>query len=221
MITTAALLEGSSFESESAACNYDYTMRLLIVDDHPMTCAGLKSLLQACFPKTRIDTRHDASELDRGVDRWDYVFLDMHLPGVHFQSLLESIQGDLGRVILISANPEPEIVERAKARGVAGLLVKNADAQQILDGFRRIQSGERVFVETDLIGASEELRQSGLTERQQEVFEALVSGLSNKQIARKLGISEHTVKEHVAAVLAVFGVPNRMALLLKLRHNVV
>lgn len=221
MMNTVALLEGDSVESVAAVCNNDNKMRLLIVDDHPMTCAGLKSLLQAHFPDARVDARHDASGLENGLDRWDYVFLDMHLPGIHFQNLLENIPGDLGRVILISANPEPEIVERAKARGVAGLLVKNADIRQILDGFRRIQSGERIFVETDLIGLGDKPRPQGLTGRQQEVFEALVSGLSNKQIARKLNISEYTVKEHVAAVLAFYGVRNRMALLLKLRHDVV
>ncbi len=221
MMNTAALLEGDSFESVAAVCTSVMQMHLLIVDDHPMTCAGLKSLLQAHFPDAKVDARHDAAELESGLDRWDYVFLDMHLPGIHFQNLLENIPGDLGRVILISANPEPEIVERAKARGVAGLLVKNADVRQILDGFRRIQSGERVFVETDLIGASEKPRLQGLTGRQQEVFETLVGGLSNKQIARKLDISEYTVKEHVAAILAHFGVRNRMALLLKLRHDVV
>jgi two-component system nitrate/nitrite response regulator NarL len=199
----------------------DNNMRLLIVDDHPMTCAGLKSLLQAYFPDASIDAHHDTSALDRGLDRWDYVFLDMHLPGIHFQDLLESIQDGLRRVILISANPEPEIVEQAKARGAAGLLVKNADVQQIVEGFRRIRTGERVFVGLDGPAMANPARPAGLTERQQEVFDALIVGLSNKQIARKLNISEYTVKEHVAAILERFGVRNRMALLLKMRHPVV
>ncbi len=201
--------------------NNDAGMRLLIVDDHPMTCAGLKSLLEAYFPDARVETCHDASRIQGGLDGWDYVFLDMHIPGIDFQQILERIAHSLERVILISANPEPAIVERARARGAAGLLIKNADIQQVVDGFRRIRAGERVFFECGLPGAADTEPPVELTGRQREVFAALVGGLSNKQIARKLGISEHTVKEHVAAILSSFGVPNRMALLLKLRHEVI
>ncbi|MGH8505261.1 MAG: LuxR C-terminal-related transcriptional regulator [Stenotrophobium sp.] len=186
-------------------------MRLLIVDDHPMTCAGLKSLLQACYPEASIDARHDVHALERHAAQCDYIFLDMHLPGVRFVELLDTVHAHLRRVILISASPEPEIVEQARARGVLGLLLKNANAEKILDGFRRIQAGERVFEESgDLLGA----RQPALTARQQQVFDALLGGLSNKQIARKLDISEHTVKDHVAAILTLFGARNRLDLLL-------
>lgn len=195
-------------------------MRLLIVDDHPMTCAGLKSLLQVAYPDAHIETRHDAAAL-RGEIRaadWDFIFLDMHLPGVRFAELMKEIVPLLSQVILISANPEPELVEQAKARGVRGLLLKNADAAQILDGFRRIGEGEKVFADTrELVSVGASM--SELTERQQEVYVALLGGLSNKQIARKLGISEYTVKEHVTAVLARFGARNRLDLLLQKQRS--
>lgn len=188
-------------------------LRLLIVDDHPMTCAGLKSLLQSSWPQAQVEMRHTADDLAHAVRRCDWLFLDMHLPGVRFVDLLEELHEQMARVILISANPEPEIVEQARARGVRGLLLKNADAQQVLDGFRRIRTGERVFGESpSLIGRLPP--PAALTGRQQEIYQALVGGLSNKQIARKLDISEYTVKEHVTAVLAHFGVRNRLELLL-------
>ncbi|PTU33211.1 hypothetical protein CJD38_03670 [Stenotrophobium rhamnosiphilum] len=186
-------------------------MRLLIVDDHPMTCAGLKSLLQACYPNALINAQHDTLALEQNAAQCDYVFLDMHLPGVRFVELLDTLHIHLRHVILISASPEPEIVEQARARGVLGLLLKNANAEKILDGFSRIQAGERVFEESsELLGT----RQPTLTARQQQVFDALVGGLSNKQIARKLDISEHTVKDHVAAILTLYGARNRLELLL-------
>lgn len=186
-------------------------MRLLIVDDHPMTCAGLKSLLQAFYPDATISTQYDTEALEQTAAQFDFIFLDMHLPNVHFVYLLDVLQANLRHVILISASPEPEIVEQARARGVLGLLLKNANAEKILDGFQRIQSGERVFEEAvDLVSG----RQPTLTTRQQQVFDALLGGLSNKQIARKLEISEHTVKDHVAAILPLFGARNRLELLL-------
>ena len=190
-------------------------MRLLIVDDHPMTCEGLKTLLQAYYPEARIDAHHGVEALLKTPERWQYIFLDMHLPGVRFAQLLEELRQNLSRVILISASPEPEIVEQARARGVRGLLLKNADVSQILDGFKRIQAGEKVFIEQAGITGGAQPPSEPMTGRQQEVYDALLGGLSNKQIARKLDISEYTVKDHVTAILTLFGVRNRMELLLQ------
>lgn len=193
-------------------------MRLLIIDDHPMTCAGLKSLLQAYYPDAEIEARHLPPSPAELSQRWDHIFLDMHLPGFSFRELLDLLAGQLSRVILISAAPEPEAVELARGRGVRGLLPKNADVEHILDGFRRIRSGDPGFIDpTDLTGGRK-LSPSPLTERQRDVFDALLGGLSNKQIARSLGISEHTVKDHVTAILTIFGVRNRLELVLQQRQ---
>ncbi|PPE73411.1 hypothetical protein C3942_14185 [Solimonas fluminis] len=189
-------------------------MQLLIVDDHPMTCAGLRSLLQVCYPQARIDTRHQL-DAEASAGRWDYLFLDMHLPGLRFEDALERLAPRLSRVILISAAPEPEAVDLARRRGVCGLLLKNADIDHLLDGFRRIQAGEKVFVDAEEMIGLRAPPQETLTERQRHIYEALLGGFSNKQIARTLGISEYTVKEHVTAILTVFGVRNRLELVLR------
>lgn len=189
-------------------------MRLLIVDDHPMTCAGLRSLLQACYPQARIDTLHHL-EGEALQGRWDYLFLDMHLPGLRFDEALERLAARLAKVILISAAPEPEAVDLARRRGVCGLLLKNADVDHLLEGFRRIQAGEKVFVDADEMIGLRAPPQEALTERQRHVYEALLGGFSNKQIARTLSISEYTVKEHVTAILTIFGVRNRLELVLR------
>jgi len=189
-------------------------MQLLIVDDHPMTCAGLRSLLQVCYPQARIDTLHQL-DTEASDGRWDYLFLDMHLPGLRFEDALERLAPRLSRVILISAAPEPEAVDLARRRGVCGLLLKNADIDHLLEGFRRIQAGEKVFVDAEEMIGLRAPPQERLTERQRHIYEALLGGFSNKQIARTLGISEYTVKEHVTAILTVFGVRNRLELVLR------
>lgn len=187
-------------------------MRLLIIDDHPMTCAGLKSLLQACYPGVQIEARHTSAGLADLAKLADYIFLDMHLPDAGFLSMLETLAAYMSRVILISAAPEAGAVAQARSRGARGLLLKNADVSHVLDGFKRIQAGEHVF---DDIENDSDWNASLLTERQRSVFDALLVGLSNKQIARSLGISEYTVKEHVTAILAIFGVRNRLELVLR------
>lgn len=186
-------------------------MKLLIVDDHPMTCAGLQGLLGACYPDAGILTRHQGRGVAELARRCDYIFLDMHLPDIGFNDMLDQLSPWISRVILISAAPEPAAVAAARQRGVHGLLLKNADVDHVLEGFRRIQLGEYVF---DACGVGQDRPAPELTGRQREVFDALLGGLSNKQIARELGISEHTVKEHVTAILAIFGVKNRLELVL-------
>lgn len=191
-------------------------MRLLIIDDHPMTCAGLKSLLQACYPSAFIEARHNTTGLGELARQADFIFLDMHLPDLGFLQVLDVLAGHMPRVILISAAPEPGAVLQARSRGARGLLLKNADVSHILDGFTRIQAGELVF---DDVALESQDCIDMLTERQRSVFDALLAGLSNKQIARLLDISEYTVKEHVTAILAIFGVKNRLELVLRQQIN--
>lgn len=194
-------------------------MRLLIIDDHPMTCAGLKSLLQGHYPDATVETLHAFDAAIATDSGWDYLFLDMHLPGQPFPELLAALAEQLSRVILISAYPEPAAVALARQRGVRGLLPKNIDIDHIIDGFQRIRFGESAFLDSNGM-AWPETGAPSLTGRQNEILEALLAGLSNKQIARRHNISEYTVKEHVTAILSAYGVRNRLELLLQQRPPV-
>ncbi len=192
-------------------------MRLLIIDDHPMTCAGLKSLLQGHYPEAHIGTLHAFENSVAAREDWDFLFLDMHLPGQAFHELLIALKAQLHKIILISAYPEPASVELARQRGVLGLLPKNIDIEHILSGFQRIREGESIFLDSSGMPLPNTSQKAILTGRQNDILEALLAGLSNKQIARKLNISEYTVKEHVTAILAAYGVRNRLELLLQHR----
>lgn len=189
-------------------------MKLLIVDDHPMATIGLKSMLGARRDKWQLESASDVSALRQGQWPWDLVLLDMHLPGENFADLLVEFAQRVNKIILISASPEPELVERARARGARGLLLKTTSAEALLADLDRIVAGERVFNDTAGLYGSRPAA-ANLSPRQREVYEALRGGLSNKQIARKLDISEHTVKEHVAAVLATMGARSRLELVLQ------
>lgn len=196
-------------------------MRLLIIDDHPMTCAGLKSLLQGHYPEAQIETLHTFEDSVATREDWDFLFLDMHLPGLDFHELLAALKAHLHKIILISAYPEPASVDLARQRGVLGLLPKNIDIEHILGGFQRIREGESIFLDSSGMQLPADSQKPGLTMRQNDILAALLAGLSNKQIARKLNISEYTVKEHVTAILAAYGVRNRLELLLQHRPPVI
>lgn len=197
-------------------------MRLLIIDDHPMTAAGLASLLQGHYPEADIRTSPGLPEQSGALDGCDYIFLDMHLPGLPFRQLLEHLRGQEHKIILISAFPEQDAVDMARQRGVRGLLPKNVDIARIVDGFGEIRRGADVFLDAQGHTQNMEARSHVvLTQRQQEIFAVLLDGLSNKQIARKLDISEYTVKEHVTAILNIHGARNRLELILQYRPPVV
>jgi DNA-binding NarL/FixJ family response regulator len=186
-------------------------MKLLIVEDHPMVSAGLKSMLESHYPQAHIIVHNTFSQDDILATDSDFIFLDMHLPQHTFSEMLDALNAHVQHIILISAYPEPHLVELARQRGVRGLFHKTNDTSLIIETFQRIQNGENVFMDEDGTDGAK----IKLTNRQIVIIEDVLKGLSNKQIARKFNISENTVKEHVSAILIAYGARNRLDLLLK------
>jgi DNA-binding NarL/FixJ family response regulator len=185
-------------------------MKLLIIDDHPMVSAGLKSMLEVHYPSAYIAVHNKFSKTDIIATNWDYIFLDMHIPEYSFSEILDALLEQVKQIILISAYPEQHLIEIARKYGVRGFLHKNSNIEKIIETFQRIQTGECVFMDADGV----DFIRIKLTNRQVVIIEDVLKGLSNKQIARKFNISENTVKEHVSAILVAYGVGNRLDLLL-------
>lgn len=200
-------------------------MKILIIDDHPLTCAGLASLLASSYGDAMIDKVHTAQAARAalaGGAGYDWLFLDIHLPDDPECRLFGWLRETswIGKVILISAEVDAGTVRDALAAGARGFIAKSADPDMVLEGFDTIRQG-RVFLPPQLArldshaGADEVLRKP-LTPRQQEVLGYLLQGSANKVIARELDLTLHTVKEYVSAIFKIYGVSNRLELLLKL-----
>lgn len=196
-------------------------MHILIVDDHPLTCAGLASLLGTEYPAAQVSTVHTAQEartLLLGGDVIDWLFLDIRLPddpeGRLFEWVCETAW--ITRTILVSAQDEREFLEHALAAGVRGFIPKSADPEVVLQGFDAIRQG-RVFLPKQLAHPQDSGSDSRklLSPRQQEVLGYLLQGSANKVIARDLGLTINTVKEYVSIIFRVYGVSNRLELVLK------
>ena len=156
----------------------------------------------------------EALELVRRVHP-DVVLMDLQMPGVDGVTATRTIvaEGIGADVLVLTSFSDGERILAALDAGAVGYLLKDADPDQVLDGIRAVVRGESPLHPR----AARELLESRssapppiqLTPREAEVLGLVRGGLANKQIARRLGISERSVKAHLTSVFARIGVADR------------
>ena len=197
----------------------DVTIRVVLVDDHSVVRTGLAQLLGGAGDIEVVGQAGDGREAIEVVreTRPDVVVMDLQMPGMDGVEATRQILGQgLGAevVVLTSFSDSSRIVAALDA-GAVGYLLKDADPEDVLDGVRAVSRGESPIdpkVARRLLSARSETSTSGdvqLTKREAEVLGLVRDGLANKQIARRLGISERTVKAHLTSVFQRIGVADR------------
>ncbi|RYF53125.1 MAG: response regulator transcription factor [Comamonadaceae bacterium] len=194
------------------------TARLLLVDDHNLFRTGLRLIVQDHAGVGEIAEAGSIAEACalQAVDT-DLVLLDIQLPGMNGLDGLRPLRQACprARIVLVSASVAPDAIHEARARGADGFLFKSASAQDILDAITCALAGQPCFPTHNRHGAAARAPDApSLTARQLEVLALLCTGKPNKVIARDLGLSENTVRVHVAAIFAQLGVNSRSAALL-------
>jgi DNA-binding NarL/FixJ family response regulator len=182
--------------------------------------AGLRQILAG----TEFVVAAEASDGDEAIakverESFDLVVLDVRMPKVDGLRCLEEIhqRRPKQRVVMFSSHDHPTFTARAKALGARGFLLKSATPRELLVSLQRIAAGEVLWPRGDARRTTAELLdepamlelEAPLTRREGEVLEQLARGLTNKEIAKALGISYETVKEHVQHVLRKLGVSDR------------
>ena len=196
------------------------SIRLLIVDDHAVVRAGLRSMVQGTDVEVAAEAANGAEALQMAIEvRPDLVLLDVRMPESDGIACLGRIRAELPDlpVLMFSAYDNPTYVARAVALGAAGYLVKTATKEELLSAIRTTAAGESIWTREELrrvTGALSTPRvavdlEVPLTRRESEVLKQLALGLSNKEIAQALSISYETVKEHVQHILRKVGVSDR------------
>ncbi len=190
-------------------------LRILIVADDPLSRAGLAAVLAdlpGCIVVGQIGTNADLpTEVE--VYRPDVILWDLGWePDTTLERLAELSEFDMPLAVLL---PDETSATEVLAAGVAGLLFRNAGPDQLLAALQAVSQG-LVVLEPELIAGLRPERPpevdafiEELTPRELEVLQLLAEGLPNKAIARQLGISEHTVKFHVNAILGKLGAQSR------------
>ncbi len=205
-------------------------MRILIADDHPLFRAALRQAVEVSFNDARIQEADSLTSLERlGDDQvpFDLILLDLHMPGTHGFSGLIYLRELYRRVplVVISANEELEVIQRALQFGADGFIPKSASVEAMTQAVLKVMDGERWVPEKARRPLPPEMedfsamreRITSLTPQQFRVMGMLMEGLQNKVIAYQLEVSEATVKAHMTAIFRKLGVRNRTQAVLALK----
>jgi DNA-binding NarL/FixJ family response regulator len=194
------------------------TIRILLIDDHSVVRAGLRSVLEA---ELDLEVVGEAANAERGISlarrlRPDVVLTDLLLPDLDGISVTESIRADTPEtqvVILTSVSDQDASVVRAVRAGAVGYVLKSADLTELVQAIRSAATGQVHLSPRAAARLMQEMRAPAnefpLTDREREVLRELAVGRSNKEIARSLDIALTTVKSHVRAILDKLGVDSR------------
>jgi len=194
---------------------------VLIADDHELFRDGLKMVLQHLAPGTRCLTAGDhreALELANATPDLDLVLLDIRMPGMPWEEALRQLRADLPEVpvVILSALVDRGLITTAMRAGARGFIPKTSSSTVMVHAMNLVLSGGHYIPTLVLDDATEEPETpepvnpaAALTPRQMDVLRLVARGLSNRDIAHALELSEGTVKLHVTAILKALGVPNR------------
>jgi DNA-binding NarL/FixJ family response regulator len=196
-------------------------LRLLLVDDHALFREGLISLLSYQEDFTVLGEAEDAeSALEQArALKPDIVLMDVELPGEDGVSATQRLKLEMPdlTIVMLTVHDDSQTLFEAIKAGAQGYLVKNVRSHELLEQLRGLARGEAAISrrmasriledirgQTEPFGPGEEL-----TARELEVLDLVASRLSNAEIAERLVISEHTVKNHMKSILAKLHLHNR------------
>jgi DNA-binding NarL/FixJ family response regulator len=204
-------------------------IRVVLVDDHPMLLWGLSKLIDGERPRLEVaGTAQTVEEAERLVQREkpDVVLLDLDLGGG--QSGLDAMPAILRhegtRIIILTGTRDRRLREQSMLLGASGILSKEAAADTLISAITRVHAGE-VWLDPDtaaqILGRlrhdshdPEIERIASLTHKEREVIRTLLNGegLPNKVLADRLGLAEHTLRNHLSSIYSKLGVRTRLAL---------
>jgi len=200
----------------------DKSIRILIADDHLIIRQGLRLILETEDDFDLVGEAIDGAEALRlcAETKPEVVLMDLRMPGMDGLTAIERLrveQPEIAVVILTTFN-EDDLMMRGLQAGAKGYLLKDTDRETLFNTIRAAKRGETLLKpeviarvlskagESNKFGAS-----TDLTERELEVLQAVAQGERSKEIAIRLGISERTVKAHLASIYNRLGVDNRAA----------
>jgi DNA-binding NarL/FixJ family response regulator len=194
------------------------TIRILLVDDHPVVRAGLSGLLSSQHDFEVVGEASNGMEALGLLDKLkpDVVLMDLRMPQMDGVSAIRQIRAKLSKVqvlVLTTFDTDSEIV-RAVEAGATGYLLKDVPREELFRAVRLCARGEAVLsppIAARLLGRMRGPAEENLSMRELEVLSLVARGLSNKEIARKLKISEATVKTHLLHAFGKLGVDDRTA----------
>jgi DNA-binding NarL/FixJ family response regulator len=207
-------------------------MRVMIVDDHPVTRDGLRAALGTAEDVEIVGEASSGEEAVKVVNEVepDVVFMDVRMPGMNGIEATRAIrQGNPDtRVILFTVDESRASIAEAIQAGVSGYLLKDVGVDELVSAARLALEGKAVIHPTLTKAFIEEVRlvdrkpEAPLSRREIEILQRVAYGATTKEVADKLGISPHTVKTHLERIFEKLGANDRaQAVAIAIRQGLV
>ncbi len=189
-------------------------IRVLVADDHPLFRQGLERVLSDYADLRLVGAARDTPEAVAMAQqlRPDIVLMDLSMPGgggVEATRRIAAAAPGVKVIVLTVSERESDLFAAIEA-GARGYLVKDAGTDEVISAIRRVHGGE-VIIAPGMAGKilhrltgpppQRAAAEAGLTARETEVLKLVAAGLSNREIAARLGRSEHTIKTHLGRIL--------------------
>jgi two-component system, NarL family, response regulator LiaR len=207
------------------------SIRVMVVDDHPMVRNGMRYFLMSFKDLTMVGEANSGEEAIEICAKCapDVILMDLLMPGMGGVAAIKIIrQMSIGvQIIALTSFPEEDLVHSALEAGAISYLLKNVSAQQLAEAVRAAKVGRSILdpeaaqALVHIVGRPP-VPGGDLTEREREVLSLMLAGLSNTQIAERLTISRSTVKNHVSSILSKLGASGRtQAVLIAVENRLV
>jgi DNA-binding NarL/FixJ family response regulator len=188
-------------------------IRVLIVDDHPVVCRGLAAIIQTEQGMSVVGQAFNGVQAVEMFRRHqpDVTLMDLRMPlmtGVEAIRAIREFRPTAAFVVLTTYHGDEDI-HRALKAGAQSYLLKGMSDQELLGAIRNVHAGLRYLPQPVLDSLANRPPKSELTERELQILNLIVKGMSNRQIAETLGITEPTVKWHVNILLSRLNVSDR------------
>jgi len=194
-------------------------IRVGVAEDHPLAREGLVQLLESAEDMVIVGEAADGEEAlelaDSVAGEPDIFLVDIRLPGIDGLEVTRRLSDEHPdvRVIILTTNEDPEYATEAMKAGAKAYVLKSADGEEVLDTVRMVARGHAVLDRGVRDAPAEQRRaraeQFGLTAREMDVLRLLGKGYRTREIADSLGLSQTTVKTHVAGIFKRLQVSDR------------
>jgi len=207
-------------------------VKVLIVDDHPVTRDGLRAALSTSDQIEvvgEVGTGEDAIEAARDLCP-DVVFMDVRMPGIGGIEATRHIRKEnpATKVILFTVEDSRTALSDAMRADISGYLLKDVSASELINAAKLAMDGKLVIHPTLTRAFIEEVqyldhrRETPLSRRESQILQMVAYGASTKEVAHDLGISPHTVKTHLERIFEKLGANDRaQAVAIALRRGLV